>query len=134
MALFAAFADSVGLRKLIERSLQSLVRTSPNALTAAGLLLGVMVGFLTGASHMLHLELLRADSSLRTMFSITRLAAPTAYARFIQSLRGQFQVYFWETVMAWALVRLPDRPLGYRLEIDSTVVECFREQDVARSG
>lgn len=71
MAVFAAFAASVGLRKLVERSLHSVVRTSPNALPAADLLLGFMVGVLTGASRMLHLERLRADSALRAMFGLT---------------------------------------------------------------
>lgn len=134
MAVFAAFAESVGLRKLVERSLHGLVRTSPNAMPAADLLLGFMVGVLTGASRMLHLERLRADSALRTMFGITRFVAPTTYARFFQSLRGQLQVNFWDTLMAWTLVRLPNRPLGYTLDIDSTVVERFGEQDGALSG
>lgn len=134
MAVFAAFAESVGLRGLVERSLHSLVRTSPNALPTADLLLGFMVGVLTGASRMLHLERLRADSALRTMFGITRFVAPTTYARFFQALRGQLQTHFWETLTAWTLARLPERPQGYTLDIDSTVVERFGEQEGARPG
>jgi hypothetical protein len=134
MAVFAAFAESVGLRRLVERSLNGLVRTSPNALPAADLLLGFMVGVLTGASRMLHLERLRADSALRSMFGLTRFVAPTTYARFFQALRGQLQVHFWETVTAWTLDRLPARPLGYTLDIDSTVIERFGEQDGALCG
>lgn len=134
MAIFAAFAESVGLRNLVDRSLHGLVRTSPNALPASDLLLGFMVGVLTGATRMLHLERLRADSALRTLFGIRRFVAPTTYARLFQALRGQCQVHFWETVVAWTLDRLPARREGYTLDIDSTVVERYGEQDGAICG
>ena len=129
MAIFAAFAEAVGLRKLAERSLMGMVRTSPNAIPVSDLLLGFMVGVLTGASRMLHLERLRADTALRTMFGISRFVAPTTYARFFQSMQGQARTHFWETVTAWTLERLPARPEGYTLDIDSTVVERFGEQE-----
>lgn len=38
---------------------------------------------------MLRLDRLHSDSALRTMFGISRFVAPTTYARFFQSLRGQ---------------------------------------------
>lgn len=134
MAVFAAFAESTGLRKLVERSLVGLVRTSPNAMPVADLLLGFVVGVLTGASRMLHLERLRADTALRTMFGISRFVAPTTYARFFQSLDGQTRTRFWETVTAWTLARLPVRSEGYTLDIDSTVVERFGEQEGSLCG
>ena len=134
MAVFAAFAQAVGLRKLMERSLAGIVRTSPNALPVADLLLGFVVGVLTGASRMLHLERLRADSALRTMFGISRFVAPTTYARFFQSMQGQTRTNFWETVSEWTLARVPLRPQGYTLDIDSTVVERFGEQEGSLCG
>lgn len=134
MAVFAAFGESVGLRKLVEQSLGGLVRTSPNALPAADLLLGFVVGVLTGATRMLHLERLRADSSLRAMFGISRFVAPTTYARFFRSMCGQTRTSFWETVTEWTLTRLPVRAQGYTLDIDSTVVERFGEQEGSLCG
>lgn len=134
MAIFAAFAEAVGLRKLAERSLMGMVRTSPNAIPVSDLLLGFMVGVLTGASRMLHLERLRADTALRTMFGISRFVAPTTYARFFQSMQGQARTHFWETVTAWTLERLPARPEGYTLDIDSTVVERFGDQEGSLCG
>lgn len=134
MAVFAAFAQAVGLRKVVERSLSCLVRTSPNALPVADLLLGFVVGVLTGASRMLHLERLRADSALRGMFGISRFVAPTTYARFFLSMQGQARTNFWETVTEWTLARLPARTQGYTLDIDSTVVERYGEQEGSLCG
>lgn len=134
MAIFAAFAEAAGLRKLLERALLGCVRTSPNALPVADLLLGFVVGVLTGASRMLHLERLRADSALRSMFGISRFVAPTTYARFFQSMEGQARTHFWERVTEWTLARLPVRAQGYILDIDSTVVERFGEQEGSLCG
>jgi len=134
MAVFAAFGEAVGLRKLVEQALLGVVRTSPNAPPVADLLLGFVVGVLTGATRMLHLERLRADSALRTMFGVSRFFAPTTYARLFQAMPGQVRIHFWETVTAWTLARLPVRPEGYTLDIDSTVVERFGEQEGALCG
>ena len=134
LAVFAAFGESVGLRGLLDRALSGLARGSPNAVPVADPLLGFIVGVLTGATRMLHLERLRADTALRTMFGLARFLSPTTYARFFQSMPGQVRTDVWEALTTWTLERLPARAEGYTLDIDSTVVERFGDQEGSLPG
>ena len=134
MAVFAAFCETVGLRGVLERALAPLGRTSPNALPAADHLLAFMVGVLTGASRFLHLERVRADVPLREMFGIRRFCAPSTYTRFFQSFTRQLREEVFRALGRWALALLPKREAGYTLDLDSTVLERFGEQEGVLPG
>ena len=134
LSLFAAFGEAIGLRHALDMGLAGLQRSSPNALPASDLLLGFMVGVLTGATRFLHLERLRGDAVLRSVFGLSRFVSPTTYTRFFMSLPGQVREDLWAFLLRWNLAMLPEREEGYTLDIDSTVVERFGEQEGARLG
>ena len=134
MAVFAAFCETVGLRQALDRGLECLGRRSPNALPAADHMLGFMVGVLTDASRFLHLERLRRDTPLREMFGIRRFCAPSTYSRFFQSFTRQAGEDVFAGLGRWALGLLPEREQGYTLDLDSTVLERFGEQEGVLPG
>jgi hypothetical protein len=134
MVVFAAFCETVGLRAALDRLLDGLGRTSPNALPVADHMLAFMVGVLTGASRFLHLERLRADTPLREMFGIRRFCAPSTYTRFFQGFTGQMREDVFFGLTRWALGLLPGRESGYTMDLDSTVLERFGEQEGVLPG
>jgi hypothetical protein len=134
LAVFAAFCETVGLRGVLDRALEGLERTSPNALPASDHLLAFMVGVLTGASRFLHLERLRADTPLREMFGIKRFCAPSTYTRFFQGFTRQMREDVFFALTRWFLALIPERAAGYILDLDSTVLERFGEQEGVLPG
>jgi len=134
MAVFAAFCETVGLRGALDRVLSGLGRTSPNALPAPDHMLSFMVGVLTGASRFLHLERLRGDTVLHEMFGIRRFCAPSTYTRFFQAFTRQMREDVFFGLGRWALGFLPRREQGYTLDLDSTVLERFGEQEGVLPG
>ena len=134
MAVFAAFCETVGLRSVLDRVLVGLGRTSPNALPASDHMLAFMVGVLTGASRFLHLERLRVDAPLREMFGIRRFCAPSTYTRFFQGFTNQRREDVFYGLTRWALDLLPARESGYTMDLDSTVLERFGEQEGVLPG
>jgi len=134
IAVFAAFCETVGLRPVLDRVLNGLGRTSPNALPAADHMLSFMVGVLIGASRFLHLERLRVDAPLREMFGIRRFCAPSTYTRFFQGFTCQMRENVFYGLTRWALGLLPAREGGYTMDLDSTVLERFGEQEGVLPG
>ena len=134
LAVFAAFCEAVELRGALDRLLGALGRCSPNALPASDPILAFMVGVLTGASRFLHLERLRADTPLRVMFGLRRFCAPSTYTRFFQGFTCQMREDVFYGLGRWALGLLPPAPQGYTLDLDSTVLERFGEQEGVLPG
>lgn len=134
MSVFAAFGESIGLRGALERALSVLPRNSPNALPASELALGFIVGVLTGATRFLHLERLRADQPLREMFGLKRFVVPSTYTRFFQAFGRQHQEDVFTSLTRWSLGLLPKREAGYTLDLDSTVLERWGEQEGVAPG
>jgi hypothetical protein len=134
MAVFAAFCETVGLRSVLDRVLGGLGRVSPNALPASDHMMAFMVGVLTGASRFLHLERLRVDAPLREMFGIRRFCAPSTYTRFFQAFSCQTREDVFSGLTRWFLALLPPCDAGYVLDLDSTVLERFGEQEGVLPG
>lgn len=134
MAVFATFCETVGLRSVLDRLLVGLGRTSPNALPASDHMLAFMVGVLTGASRFLHLERLRVDAPLREVFGIRRFCAPSTYTRFFQRFTCQLREDAFYGLGRWALGLLEPGEQGYTLDLDSTVLERFGEQEGVLPG
>ena len=134
VAVFAAFCETIGLRGVLDQVLDGLGRTSPNALPASDHMLSFMVGVLTGASRFLHLERIRADQPLREMFGIRRFCAPSTYTRFFQGFTSQMREDVFSSLTRWALGLLPAWESGYTLDLDSTVLERFGEQEGVLPG
>ena len=134
LAVFASFCEAIGFRGAVEHALAGFQRTSPNALPVADHMVGFLAGVLTGASRFLHLERLRTDQPLRALFGVKRFCSPTTYTRFFQSFTRQQGEDVFGTLTRWGLGLLPVRAEGYTLDLDSTVLERWGQQEGVARG
>jgi len=96
-------------------------RTSPNALLAADLALGFIAGILAGAQKLTQVAHLRNDAMLPTLLGIERIGSQSSYTRFFQGFKSAgANLATFRRLWHWSLERLPSRPGGYSLDLDST--------------
>jgi hypothetical protein len=68
------------------------------------------------------------------MFGIRRFCAPSTYTRFFQSFTCQMREDVFYGLTRWALGLLSARESGYTMDLDSTVLERFGEQEGVLPG
>jgi hypothetical protein len=96
-------------------------RTSPKAIPVAELALGFVAGILAGAQKLVQVAHLRRDVMLPVLLAIERIGSQSTLTRFFQGFRtaGKNLATF-GALWQWGLERLPSRPGGYALDLDST--------------
>jgi hypothetical protein len=120
-ATFWAFLRQSGGIALLERCLPHPRPKSNNALTPVSKGLGFVQGLLCGAKKVTHVASLRRDPLMPELLGIQRVASQSVLSRFFQgfSSAGRNLVGF-RQLLGWCLERLPSRPGGYALDLDST--------------
>jgi hypothetical protein len=120
-ASFWAFLRQSGWIALLERCLPHPLPKSNNALTPVSKVLGFVQGLLCGAKKVTHVAYLRRDPRLPELLGIKRVARQSVLSRFFQgfSSAGRNLVCF-RQLFGWCLERLPSRPGGCALDLDST--------------
>ena len=97
------------------------VRTSKKAIAPADLALGFITGILAGAKKLTHVAHLRRDVVLAPLLAIARIGSQSTFTRFFQGFTGPGQnLATFRALWRWGLERLPSRPGGYSLDLDST--------------
>jgi hypothetical protein len=120
-ATFWAFLRPSGWIEVLARCLPHPLPESNNALTPVSKVLGFMQGLLCGAKKVAHVAYLRRDPLVPEVLGIKRVASQSALSRFFQGFgsAGRNLVCF-RPLFDWCLERLPSRPGGYALDLDST--------------
>jgi hypothetical protein len=111
-------------------------RTSPNALPAADLALGFVLGILAGANKLAQVAYLRRDVLLAPLLAIRRIGSQSSFTRFFQGFTGAgANLRCFGPAWHWCLDRLNSRREGYTLDLDSTQLlhEDSRQEGV-RTG
>lgn len=107
--------------KALFKSLLPHRRTSPNALPAEDLGLSFCAGIMAGAEKLTHVAHLRQDVMLPTLLEIERIGSQSSYSRFFQDFQSAgTNLATFRPLWHWSLERLPSRPGGYSLDLDST--------------
>jgi len=85
------------------------------------LALGFLVGILAGAQKLAQVAHLRSDVMLPTLLAIKRIGSQSSFTRFFQRFNtpGKNLATF-RPLWRWCMERLPSRPGGYALDLDST--------------
>src|SRR6266566_3368473 len=87
-----------------------------------------------GARRFAHASLLRGDRALHALLGMDRFPTDdTIRNLFRQFGMGQVQRLF-EPLAEWQMQRLPRRPEGYTLDLDSTVFERYGKQEGSLKG
>jgi hypothetical protein len=117
---FAGFLQWHRLKDLVAGLLPHR-RTSPNALLAVDLALGFITGILAGAQKLAQVAHLRRDVMLPTLLGIERVGSQSSFTRFFQGFKNaEANRQAFRALWRWGLERLPSRPGGYSLDLDST--------------
>jgi len=120
-ATFWAFLRQGGWIELLERCLPHPRPRSNNALTPVSKVLGFVQGLLCGAKKVTHVAYLRRDPLVPELLGIKRVASQSVLSRFFQGFRSAGRnLGCFRPLFGWCLERLPSRPGGYALDLDST--------------
>jgi len=97
------------------------VRKSKKAIAPADLAMGFIVGLLAGAKKLTHVAHLRRDVVVAPLLAIKRIGSQSTFTRFFQGFTGPGQnLATFRSLWRWGMERLPSRPGGYSLDLDST--------------
>jgi hypothetical protein len=87
----------------------------------ADLALGFLAGILAGAQKLAQLAHLRRDVMLPVLLAIQRMGSQSSFTRFFQGFTSMgANLATFRPLWRWCLERLPSRPGGYALDLDST--------------
>ena len=120
-ATFWAFLRQSGWIELLRRQLPHPLPQSNNALTPVSKGLSLVQGLLCGARKVTHVACLRRDPLMPALLGIKRVASQSVWSRFFRgfgSAGGNLACF--RPLFGWCLERLPSRPGGYALDLDST--------------
>jgi hypothetical protein len=83
--------------------------------------LGFLTGILAGAKKLTHVGHLRRDVLLAPLLGIQGMPSQSAFSRFFQRFTSAGQnLKTFRPLWRWGMERLPSRPGGYGLDLDST--------------
>jgi hypothetical protein len=133
LALFVVFAERVGLAPKLAEVLPFAL-TSPNATPPHQVLLAFFAGVLAGARRFAQLAVLRVDEPVRQLFGLHRFPSTATFTRFFRRFTAKAVTETFAPLFQWCVARLPERPQGYTLDLDSSVFERYGHQDGALKG
>ena len=133
LAVFAEFLQRVGWTQVLREHWPFQYR-SPNAIAPEQTLTVFLCAVLVGARRFAHAAMLRADRALHALLGLKRCPGDDAIrAMFNRFGMGEIEALF-RPLWRWMLERVPKRPDGYTLDVDSTVITRFGKQQGAARG
>ena len=124
LASFAGFLHWHSLGRLLRVALPA--RTTHQGpgrkpLPMEDLALGFIVGILAGAQKLAQVAHLRADPLVAPLLAIERVASQSSFTRFFARFdNAAVNLRSFRPLWRWTIQRLPSRPGGYCLDLDST--------------
>jgi Transposase DDE domain group 1 len=124
LASFAGFLHWHGMGRRLRQALPALpVRLGPGRkpLPMEDLALGFITGILAGAQKLTQVAYLRSDPLVAPLLAIQRVASQSTFTRFFARFgNAAVNLRSFRPLWRWGLERLPSRPGGYCLDLDST--------------
>lgn len=117
---FAAFLHHHRFGQLLAQWLPFRPRSNA-ALVPADIALSFICGILAGAEKLAQVALLRADPVVAPLLEVARVPSQSTFTRFFQRFNSAGEnLSIFGAAWRWCLQRLPSRPEGYSLDLDST--------------
>jgi hypothetical protein len=133
IAVFISFLSKIGFVEAVRQHMP-IVWRSPNHIDPSATFTAFLVSVRVGARRFAHANLLRGDRALHALLGLARFPTDdTIRNLFRQFGMGQVQRLF-EPLAEWQMQRLPQRPEGYTLDLDSTVFERYGQQEGSLKG
>ena len=120
-ATFWSFLHGSGWIGVLEKCLPHPLPKSNNSLSPLCKALGFIQGLLCGAKKLTHVAYLRRDPMVPELVGIKRGPSQSVLTRFFQGFSSAGRnLSCFRRLFGWCLERLPSRPGGYALDLDST--------------
>jgi Transposase DDE domain group 1 len=133
VAVFISFLDKIGLVEKIRQHMPVQWK-SPNHIDPSDTFLAFLMAVLVGAKRFAHAGLLRGDRGLHALLGLKRFPIDDTIRNLFRKFgMGHVQRLF-EPLAEWQMERLPQRPEGYTLDLDSTVFERYGQQEGSLKG
>ena len=133
VAVFVSFLQKIDLVGQLRQHMP-IRWQSPNQIDPTTTFLAFVITVLVGAKRFAHAALLRADQALHALLGIERFPIDDTIRNLFRKFgMGQVQRLY-EPLAEWQMQRLPRRPDGYTLDLDSTVFERYGNQQGSLKG
>ena len=133
LAVLVEFLHGLGFTAAVQQALPFML-TSPNAIPPAETFTAFVLAVVVGARRFAHAQLLRADRALHALVGLARFPGDDTLRHFFHRFRpGQVNAVF-DALTRWQLARLPARAAGYTLDLDSTLITRYGQQEGACKG
>lgn len=132
LSLVAEYFRRIGLRELLGAALPD-GRTSPNQCSVVDMAMAMMVNVLMGGARFAHVERLRSDEVLRTVFEIKRMPSAATLTRYFGGFVRKQSERLAELFERYT-VELLGSAKEEVLDLDSTVFDRYGEQEGSHKG
>ncbi len=107
---------------------------SPNHIDPTCTFTAFLMAVLAGARRFAHSEWLRGDHVVHTLLGLERFPTDDTIRNLFRRFGMKEVQGFFEPLSDWQMQRLPIRPDGYTLDLDSTVFERYGQQEGSLKG
>ena len=132
--LLRVYFEWIKLREELSGGLVSLSKRSNNQISAVDVMLGWFYGLALGAERFEHFTRYRRDRLLGELLGIERFASPDTIRRLFLGFNYQRVTEVSERLMRFSLSRSRPILLGHTLDLDSTVLCRYGEQEGSLRG
>src|SRR3954469_19647681 len=133
IAVFISFLDKIGFVEAVRQHMPIRWR-SPNQIDPTSTFTAFLISVLVGARRFAHASLLRGDRALHALLGLERFPTDDTIRNLFRRFgMGEVQRMF-APLAEWMMQRLPLRPEGYTLDLDSTVFERYGQQEGSLKG
>ena len=133
IAVFISFLDKIGFVEAVRQYMPIRWR-SPNQIDPTSTFTAFLISVLVGARRFAHASLLRGDRALHALLGLERFPTDDTIRNLFRRFgMGEVQRMF-APLAEWQMQRLPQRPEGYTLDLDSTVFERYGKQEGSLKG
>jgi len=133
VAVFISFLSKIGFIAALRQHMPIRWK-SPNHINPSATFTAFLVSVLVGARRFAHASLLRGDRALHALLGMDRFPTDDTIRNLFRAFgMGEVQRLY-EPLSEWQMQRLPQRPEGYSLDLDSTVFERYGKQQGSLKG
>lgn len=133
VAVLVAYLQKIGFAAKVKQHMPVQWR-SPNQIDPTATFTAFLIAVVLGARRFAHASWLRGDRALHALLGLNRFPTDDT----IRNLFRRFTMGNVERLFAplaeWQMERLPIRPEGYCLDMDSTIFERFGKQEGSLKG
>lgn len=132
--LLRLYFEWIGLRKELEQSLAGFVKRSNNQIRAVDVMLSWFYGLALGAERFEHFTRYRRDRLLGELLGMERFGSPDTLRRLFLRFNYRQVTEVSERLMGFSLARMRPVLMGHTLDLDSTVLCRYGQQQGSLKG